>query len=365
MADMPRPRPPYLHRFKTRHGRFIWYMRRPGHNRVRLRAEFGTPEFQAQYDAAISGQPVTQGKTKAASGSVAWLWERYRETDAWGHLGSSTRKQRENIILHVLAKIGPEPCASITKKEITASRDARSGTPAQARNFLDCMRGLFRWALEADHVKIDPTAGVRNPKRPKTKGFEVWTEDEVDRYHARWPLGTKERVWIDTLLYSGLRRGDVVRLGKQHVKDGLFSLPTEKSGEMVLVCNPVLPVLTATWKAGPTADLAFICGERRTPLTKESFGNYFRVACDEAGVFGKSAHGLRKVGATRAAENGATVSQLMALFGWTDPQMAALYTKAADRKRLARDAGKTMQRTPDEHPMCPPNGKVGTAREKD
>ena len=36
--------------------------------------------------------------------------------------------------------------------------------------------------------------------------------------------------------------------------------------------------------AGPTGDLAFIVGERRQPLTKESFGNFFRAACDAAGV---------------------------------------------------------------------------------
>jgi len=30
-----------------------------------------------------------------------------------------------------------------------------------------------------------------------------------------------------------------------------------------------------------------------------------------------SAHGLRKAGATIAAENGATDQQLMAMFGWT------------------------------------------------
>jgi integrase len=363
MLDMPRPRPKYLHRFRTRHGKFIWYVRKPGGQRIRIHGDFGTPEFNAQCDAALAGQTLSQAKPKTAAGSVKWLWERYRETNAWAHLKPATRRQRENIMVGVLKAIGTEPYTRITRSDMAASRDARSATPSQARNFLDCMRGLFRWALETDLVKVDPTAGVKNPKRPKTKGFEVWTEEEVDRYQARWPLGTKERVWLDTLLYSGLRRGDVVRLGKQHVKEGFFSLPTEKSGEMVLICNPVLPILSATWKAGPTGDLAYICGDRRNPLTKESFGNYFRVACDKAGVFGKSAHGLRKVGATRAAENGATGHQLMALFGWTDPQTAAIYTRAADRKRMAKVAGATLLRTSDEQSMCQPDRKVGTADE--
>ena len=98
---------------------------------------------------------------------------------------------------------------------MTAGRDRRSGTPTQARHFLDAMRGLFRWALEADLVKVDPTAGVTNPKRKKGAGFPIWTEDEVERYQSRWPLGTKERVWLDVLLYTGMRRGDAVVFGRQ------------------------------------------------------------------------------------------------------------------------------------------------------
>src|SRR6185503_4894642 len=61
-------------------------------------------------------------------------------------------------------------------------------------------------------------------------------------------------------------------------------------------------------------DLTFIAGENGHPLTKESFGNLFRKACREAGLLGRSAHGLRKAAATRAANAGATVAELEAIF---------------------------------------------------
>ena len=95
-----------------------------------------------------------------------------------------------------------------------------------------------------------------------------------------------------------------------------------------------MPPLLEALRAGPTADLAFICGTNGKPLTKESFGNAFSDACRKAGV-NKSAHGLRKIGATRAAHNGATVAELNAIFGWTGSKMASLYTQNADRERLA------------------------------
>ena len=70
----------------------------------------------------------------------------------------------------------------------------------------------------------------------------------------------------------------------------------------------------------------------------ESFGNLFRKACREAGLQNRSAHGLRKAAATRAANAGATVAQLEAIFGWNGGTMASLYTRAADRRRLALEA---------------------------
>jgi integrase len=116
-------------------------------------------------------------------------------------------------------------------------------------------------------------------------------------------------------------------------------------------------VLSGTLAAGPCGELAFICGEGGRPLTKESFGNAFRDACRAAGV-AKSAHGVRKIGATRAAENGATVAELEAIFGWSGGGMASLYTRAADRARLAKSAMAKLARTAGEHSIPAPHGKV-------
>ncbi|MCW4114786.1 tyrosine-type recombinase/integrase [Aurantimonas sp. MSK8Z-1] len=334
---MPRPRPPYLQRETTRHGTVVWYVRKGDGPRIRIKGDYGTPAFVAAYEAALHGA-AAPAEPQASSASLAWLIERYRESAAWKGLSAATRRQRENIFRQIGATAGAGPYRSVTKAIVTAGRDRRADTPAQARNFLDALRGLFRWALEAGKVKVDPTAGVKNPaRRPGAEGFPVWTEADVEAYEARWPLGTRQRVWLDVLLYTGLRRGDAVRLGRQHVSGGVATIRTEKSQFTVEVTIPILPVLAATLQSGPCGDLAFICGERGTPLTKETFGNDFRAACRAAGVK-KSAHGVRKIGATRAANAGATVSELEALFGWQGGAMASLYTRAADRRRLAKGA---------------------------
>ncbi len=360
---MPRPRPPHLHRETTRHGRTVWYVVRRDRGRkvrIRLRAEFGTEAFDLEYDAAIVGRrPVKRGPE---AGTLSWLLERYRETGAWTNLSDATRRQRDNIFKHVIETGGAQPYAKIVQLTIEAGLERRAHTPSQARNFLDAMRGLFRWAKKAKHVRIDPTVGVANPAKPKGRGFRPWTEDDVAAYEKRWALGTPQRVWLAVLLYTGLRRGDAVRFGRQHVRDGVGTIKTEKSGETVEVTLPILPVLAETLEAGPTGDMVFICGERGKPLTKETFGNMFREACNKAGVPG-SAHGVRKIAATTAANNGATVAELEAIFGWVGGAMASHYTRSADRKKLAKGAITKLENA-ERTSMVAPGKKVRPARGK-
>jgi YD repeat-containing protein len=355
MTHMPRPRPPHLVRQTTQHGRTVWYFRRGQGRRIRIRAPWGSAEFEAEYQAALTGNPA-QTRPTGSTGSLEWLYQRYRETAVWqNELSTATRRQRENIFRHVLASSGAEPFAAIKRSDIVAARDDRLHTPAQARNFLDAMRGLFRWAFDTGHIKIDPTTGVKNPKRKKGQGFPEWIEADVAAYETRWPLGTRQRVWLDVLLYTGGRRGDVHRMGRQHVRNNLLTLRTEKTDTEINI--PILPVLGRTLAAGPCGDLAFIVGERGHPLTKETFGNYFSEAARAAGVR-KSAHGVRKIAATRCADNGATIHELNAIFGWTGTEMAALYTRASDRKRLAVGAINKLNGTQPEQAIPSPSDEV-------
>lgn len=330
---MPRPRPPHLHTELTRHGKRVWYVRMGKGARTRIEGAYGSPEFKAAYEAAIAGDTPAK-PNKARTGSLRWLLERYRDSAAWAALSRATRRQRDNIFRAVIESAGGVPYGEIDKASIAAGRDRRKDTPAQARHFVVAMRGMFQWAVEAGLVPTDPTTGVKSP-RPKTDGHHVWTQAECDAFEAKWPVGTRERLAYDVLLYTGFRRGDAAALGRQHVRNGVITLRTQKSGKPVII--PILPPLAASIAAAPTGDLAFIAGPTGRPYTKESFGNWFREACKAAGVPG-AAHGLRKAGATRAAENGATESELEAIFGWEGGRMAALYTRQANRERLSKQA---------------------------
>lgn len=328
--------PPHLHREVSRHGKVTWRVRRKHGRRVTLTAEYGTPEFWAEYRVAL--EHATPPAAAPSGGSVEAVLNIYRRSPEWAALAPATRKQRETIYRAVLPVIGQVQLSKITSADLRASRDHRATTPHAANNFLKAMRGLFGWAAGRNLVKTNPTKDVPLLKgKNDAIGFHTWSEDELALFESRWPIGTRERLAFDLLLYTGLRRGDVVRLGRQHVRDGVLTLRTEKTGSPIVL--PILPPLAASIDAATTGDLTFLVTDRGQPMVKESFGNWFRDACRAAAVPG-SAHGLRKAGATRAAENGATEAQLMAMFGWSTGKMAQHYTRAADKKRLAGEGAK-------------------------
>jgi integrase len=242
-------------------------------------------------------------------------------------------------------------------------RDRKASTPGAANNRRKYLSSMFGWAIERGLLRANPARDVRRV-RYATSGFHTWTVDEVRQFEARHPIGTKARLALALLLFLGVRRGDVVKLGRQHVKGGYIRMVPRKTSYKRLDASekPILPVLADVIAQSPTGSLTYLETEYRRPFTANGFGGWFRKRCDEAGLSHCSAHGLRKAGATIAAENGASDRQLMALYDWTSEKQANTYTAAANRKRLATEAARLLASDQSVNSDCPtftaPSGKV-------
>jgi integrase len=248
-------------------------------------------------------------------------------------------KQRDNIFKRIVREAGDVGIGHIEKDDIIAGRERRAATPAAARNYIESLRGLFGWAYETG-------SSVTTPAKASSLAALSRRFPDLDRGRGSPVSGSlagrdKAAVAFDLLLYTGLRRGDAARLGRPHVRDGVARIQTEKTGTWVAI--RLEPELLATLAAGPCGELTFICGEGGRPLTKESFGNYFREWCREAGL-SKSAHGLRKMAATRAAERGYSNFEMDATFGWQGGGMADLYTRKINREKLSLNAAERVRR---------------------
>lgn len=221
-------------------------------------------------------------------------------------------------------------------------RDRRADKREAANNRVKRLRRIFAWALEngIPGVTVNPARDVPLLKPERVGGFPTWTPADIERFVRRHPIGSKARLALALLIYTGVRRSDVVSLGRQHVREGVLVFRQHKGRKRspLTLDLPILPVLQSIIDASPTGDLSFLVTEQGKPFTAAGFTNWFRDRCNEAGLPGLSAHGLRKAGATRAAENGATAHQLMAIFGWRTIGEAERYTRAAERKRIASGA---------------------------
>ena len=237
------------------------------------------------------------------------------------------------------------PLPLMTAEAIEVLRDRKLAYPEGANNRVKAIRAVFKWAVRKKGpegtplVSHNPARDVPYLKSNNPAGYHTWTVEEVRRFEQRHAIGAKARLALALLLFTGQRRSDITRLGRQHVRDGKISFTqfkgrNRKPKRLVL---PILPALQRTIDASPTGEMTFLVNDLGRPFTDAGFGNWFRDRCLEAGVPGR-AHGLRKAGATIAANNGATAHQLMAIFGWDTLKMAEAYTCAADQERLAESA---------------------------
>lgn len=317
--------------------------------------------YRLALEGKIQAPPITK-RAKAKPNTIRWLVEEY--------VGSAffldrcpaprTRQVRRRELEAICEKVGDEPIASITTKVIRKGMDRRKDKPEAANTFLKALRGLFAFAVEYEHVDVDPTIGVKKLKSQNPDGWHTWTVEEVHQFEEHHPVGTKARLALALLLYTGARRSDVVQLGRQHTRDGMLKFRVFKNRlrKHVEVEIPVLPELQRIIDATPEkGDLTFLISDHGRPWANgDSFGNRFRDWCRAAGLPHCSPHGLRKAGASIAAENGATDSQLMAIYGWTDPKMPALYTRKANRKKLASDAMRYVVPSQNENKSVPLSG---------
>jgi integrase len=332
---------PYVYSIPDRHGNDrLYFWRGKGHQRIRLRETPGTAAFHQRYEELLKPS-APQGLLRPQERTLYWLCSAYRDSVQFKRLEKSTQSQRrlifesicrEPVVHGEKERFADFPLDRFTSKAVRVLRDRKAGSPFAANRRVRVIRYMFKWALEVEHVATNPAADVSLIRTP-SNGHHAWTVEEVEQFEQRHPVGTKARLALDLLMFTGARRSDVVRLGRQHVRDGWFRFTQFKTKKIVEL--PILPALQRTLDASPAGNFTFLINKQGKTFTAAGFGNTFRKWCNEAGLHNCSAHGLRKAAATRAAENGATAHQLMAMFGWDDIAQAERYTRAAQRKKLA------------------------------
>jgi integrase len=325
--------PKFVQAFIDRNGKPRFYLRRPGFKSVPLPGLPWSPQFMEVYEAALSGQPSQIGASRTKPGTISAAIIGYYHDQSFLALAPSTQQPLRGILEHFRTEHGDKRIALLQRQHIVKILGSKKRFAA--RHWLMAIRGLMKYAVENGLREDNPATGVKLPNL-KTDGYHSWSEPEIEQFERRHRPGTRARLALALLLYTGQRRGDVIRLGRQHIRDGVVYVRQQKTG--IELAIPIHATLQAVITETPANHLTLLTTQTGKPFSAAGFGNWFRDRCNEAGLAHCSAHGLRKAAARRLAEAGCTMHEIAAITGHASLSEIQRYTKAVDQKRLALSA---------------------------
>ncbi|MGJ8529668.1 tyrosine-type recombinase/integrase [Maritalea sp.] len=328
--------PTNVSEFKDRHDKWRMRFRKKGFATYYFKSKYGTKAWEKEYQACRDGQtPRTKKTHRVPAGSFAALVALYYQSPEFRGLRITTQATYRGTLRRFLDEHGTKRVDRIQRIHIKAILGKMEAKPSAANNLLDRLRPLMTLALDIGWITVDPTLRVKGYKI-RSSGFPPWSEEEVQKFEQFYPVGTKPRLALDLLLYTGQRRGDIVQMGKQHIKNGAICIRQQKTGAPVEVpISHQLALSIATLKHN---HLTFLVTEYEQPYSSNGFGNWFRKKVRAAGIEGRSAHGLRKVASRRLAEAGSTNSEIKSVTGHRTDKEVQRYTESANKLTLATSA---------------------------
>lgn len=334
----------YVKAYRDRHGRMRYYYRRKGLTTLPLPGEPGTAEFMDAYRLADSRAPrpgaeiarEASAATRVQPRSVNALVIEYYRSAEFRELADSTRRAYRGQLDRFRTAHGDKGALSIQTRHLEAIFLAMADTPEAAVNLRKRLRRVFRLAVRLGWRQDNPVTETE-VARKRDRGIKGWTDEDLARFQAHWPSGSRERLAFALCLYTGQRRSDVIRMGPQHVAAGRISVVQQKTAHRLRIrLHPALAAeIKANASTGAAGNLAFLTTQGGAPFTVEGFGNWFRDACAAAGLKGKSPHGLRKSAGRRLAEAGCTEKEIAAILGHSTLGEVARYTREANQEGLA------------------------------
>lgn len=345
MKKIGRPRsktnrflPEFVYAYKDRHGKVRHRFRRKGFADYHFKAQLGTEEFRTEYRACMDGAMPKPVEERHEPGTFNDLIAKYYASPRWNARKRShaTRQHDRRIIESVRPQIGHRPVAGMTFAHCEALLLAKVNTPTAANKLRKQLKRLLGYAI-ALGMRANNPMDETQPLEVEGSGHHTWSEEEIDRFTEKHPLGTKAYLAMMLMLWTGARRSDAVKLGRGNIKDGWISFITTKNKKLAKM--PVAqPLLEAILAAADTKGFTFLVTAYGQPFTRDGFGNKMRQWCDEAGLPNCTSHGLRKAIARRMAELGLSNQQMKAVCTWSGDSEVALYTKEADQAAMAKQA---------------------------
>jgi integrase len=295
------------------------------------------PRFVRAWAAAMDAQPILPGR-QPRKGTIASGVLAYRKSEAFANLAPATREYRSRILNKIEKAYGRALMADLEPRHIRT--DLRKLEPHPANHRLKVWRALCAFWTREDMIEHDPARVVSKPTLPASDGHRPWTREDVETFRAHWPVGTMQRLALELILHTGAAIGDAVKLGPGNLRDGWITYKRGKTG--VPATCPLeycpdwfepSPYLQECIEAAPR-HMVFLSTKAGHSRSVKSARQWFAKAARDAGIEGKSAHGVRKLRAIMMAEAGASTEERMAIMGHDTTAQTREYSKTAAAKRV-------------------------------
>lgn len=224
-------------------------------------------------------------------------------------------------------------------------RRTKHGTPLLARSqagLLGHLRSFCRWMVGQDWLVSDPSAGIPNPRRPQQLPKAIMKPVEVQSILAQpdthTPTGFRDRVILEVLYSSGIRRQEVVRLlvADVDLEQGFLMIREGKnSKDRVVPIGPTVCELLQSYLTGIRPD--WIGAKKDRHLFLNRFGHGMHpmavwqiVRKSRAGAKIEkpvSPHTFRHSCATHMLQAGAQLRHLQELLGHASIETTQIYTR--------------------------------------
>lgn len=253
------------------------------------------------------------------------------------------------------AEAAPLDRASL-REWVAALLDA-GAQPATARSRQLAVRRFTAWLADEGEIPADPFLGVKAPKLD-SKVIEPLSDDELRRLLKACipPKGAtptealrhrRDEAILRLMLETGMRAGEVVALELADVDlaHGLATVRRGKGGKgRVVPFGPQTALATDRYLRLRTSHRlarsspALWLGDRGKDFSYDALHKTLRNRADAAGIAGFHPHRMRHTAAHRWLSAGGSESGLMAVAGWTRPDMLMRYTRAQASSRAADEA---------------------------
>lgn len=310
----------------------------------RIGGAVGSPEFLASYQRIHAEAERAGGEDPMIPKSVRDLIRIYKESPEYRQKAKSTKDSYDRHLEYIGSLLGDIQAAAVSRRVVLGIRDSLQDTPRKANYVLAVLSILMEKAIDLEWRTDNPAL---KPNRLQTgEARRPWTADEIEAFRAAAP--DHIRLAFELALYTGQRRGDLIKMTWSQYDGRTIRLRQGKTGQDLII--PVHRHLkTALDQAAEKrratdqnsaklSAVTILTNSKGKPWHESGLTHAITDTIREAGLSGVTLHQLRHTATAMLLEAGATDKEAMAVTGHKTVSMLHKYGAKANQAKLAQAA---------------------------